>query len=507
MSRVIAGAYENGVVSANMIYLSEEDIELRRKELAASGKRLSLQDKKVELSSTTVAKFVDKGLMGNGEHLLEVFFTDEGKQCLLSLAESEYKAVLMACAGKGKSLQESSFNEQVKPKRRSRTTSSHSTSAVSDNKTDSEHKIKEASDAASKKITRFSSSSVSGLAAANASLDSKWWHNSPFVITMLIVFFPIGLGFLWLSPRFSKITKAIVSACFVLIIFIVFSDAKHFINVLLIVFSISVLVYVCFSSHFPFVVKIVGTLAVFTLYLLMMTFNFAYELNTDSSTQSQQQSQPKSQQVEENASNTPKVAANVSKQNDVSQIADDMDLRRKIATGAIRPLTKKDFPEIYRAWGRSYVKRINKELMTQAALTVAKSDQCNVITHVGLDNERSTIKKNAIFDVLCLNGNRFYVAEKDIKAGTEVKPYKGEDKWEEMITVCEKAAKQRLKRPDTFERRTEPPLIKTWGSDNRSVTFGFTVIHSNSHRKVDMYARCMFNRHGLYEVKVNQGHL
>lgn len=609
MSRVIAGAYENSVVSANMIYLSEEDLELRRKELAASGKRLSLQDKKLELSSSTVAKFEDKGLMGNGEHLLEVFFTDE-RQCLLSLGEGEYQAVLKACAGKGKPLQESSFDEQVKPRRtRSRSTSAHSASAATTasaaasasaantagSESAAQAQASEASAAAPHRRARRTANSGSGSGseadtavtasgadtAANGSRqgrrtsspasrqtqgvrggsgeqraagsgqsstrepqlqaqpESHWWHNRFFVIVMLILAFPIGLGFLWASPRFSTLTKAVVSVFVMLALNLAYDDIYDFSIALLLVSALAGLIYVWFSSRLSVMVKLLAPLVAFVCVGMGVstlkdmagdgvntanTSNTANVAPSQQQQQSQQQGQSKSASAEKagkSESNTLPAPVKVvpQKQSKEPANATDEALRRKIASGAIHPLTKKNSPEIYRNWGRSYVERINKELMTKAALAVAESDQCNAIIHVGLDNERSTVKQNAVFDVLCLNGNRFYVSEKDMeegtkagtkastKASTKVKPHKDEDKGAERIAICEKAAKQRLKRPDTFERRPEPALLKSWGSDNYSVTFGFTVNLYSGNRKVDMYARCMFNRHGLYEVKVNQGRI
>lgn len=211
MSRVVAGAYEDGVVSANVIYLSSEDLEWRSQELAAQGKRLSLQDKMVSLSSATVAKFVDKGMMDNGAHLLEILFSDEGKQSLLSLAEDDYQAILTACAGKGKSLQESSLHTQTKPKSkspRSRSTAAQSSTATASgaNEEAKAHATQSTQSRQSKQ-SRKSRSSAQG--NGTSSQASHWWHNRFLVVLLLLLCFPLGLIFLWLSPRFSKLAKVL----------------------------------------------------------------------------------------------------------------------------------------------------------------------------------------------------------------------------------------------------------------------------------------------------------
>lgn len=97
MSKVLAGAYTNSMISSNVIYLTEEEIHLRQAQHPEQP--LTFEDKVVRLSQKTVSKLVNKGIKENKLHLVEIFFTD-GQQSLLSLEEDEYTAICTACTDK-----------------------------------------------------------------------------------------------------------------------------------------------------------------------------------------------------------------------------------------------------------------------------------------------------------------------------------------------------------------------------------------------------------------------
>ncbi|HFF6822690.1 TPA: hypothetical protein ACGEAE_004042, partial [Acinetobacter baumannii] len=88
---------------------------------------------------------------------------------------------------------------------------------------------------------------------------------------------------------------------------------------------------------------------------------------------------------------------------------------KPISEYAYNDYTKDQFPKLYAEWGTKWVQRIAK-VEKAAVHKIANSENtCDSIDSAGISTTRSIPKKEIVIYVNCMNGEHFYVSEKQIK--------------------------------------------------------------------------------------------
>ncbi|HCH8073695.1 TPA: zinc ribbon domain-containing protein [Acinetobacter baumannii] len=88
---------------------------------------------------------------------------------------------------------------------------------------------------------------------------------------------------------------------------------------------------------------------------------------------------------------------------------------KPISEYAYNDYTKDQFPKLYAEWGSKWVQRIAK-VEKAAVHKIANSENtCDSIDSAGISTTRSIPKKEIVIYVNCMNGEHFYVSEKQIK--------------------------------------------------------------------------------------------
>lgn len=88
---------------------------------------------------------------------------------------------------------------------------------------------------------------------------------------------------------------------------------------------------------------------------------------------------------------------------------------KPISEYAYNDYTKDQFPKLYAEWGSKWVQKIAK-VEKAAVQKIANSENtCDSIDSAGISTTRSIPKKEIVIYVNCINGEHFYVSEKQIK--------------------------------------------------------------------------------------------
>ncbi|GDY37682.1 hypothetical protein [Acidovorax sp. NB1] len=117
-----------------------------------------------------------------------------------------------------------------------------------------------------------------------------------------------------------------------------------------------------------------------------------------------------------------------------------------IAEYAVIPITEKNYPKTYAAWGALGVERINA-LMQPAAEIVASSPGCDRLELLELSNVRSSPPDNIVFFADCKNGRRFFITESDVAAKRQVVSQNDKSKWlgdQQLLEIAQEEIKARL---------------------------------------------------------------
>lgn len=117
----------------------------------------------------------------------------------------------------------------------------------------------------------------------------------------------------------------------------------------------------------------------------------------------------------------------------------------------IVPYSKSETPKVYKKWGSEWVKKIN-QMMPQAAEKIRGNPKCDAPESVILSEQKSRVRKEAIFIVDCANGERFYVSQKEFKINKVIQAQT--DKLGEpsvYVESCKKAIKDSAEYPIKFD--------------------------------------------------------
>ncbi|QXA08189.1 zinc ribbon domain-containing protein [Acinetobacter pittii] len=88
---------------------------------------------------------------------------------------------------------------------------------------------------------------------------------------------------------------------------------------------------------------------------------------------------------------------------------------KPISEYAYNDYTKDQFPKLYAEWGSKWVHKIAK-VEKAAVQKIANSENtCDSIDSAGISTTRSVPKKEIVIYVNCMNGEHFYISEKQIK--------------------------------------------------------------------------------------------
>lgn len=87
--------------------------------------------------------------------------------------------------------------------------------------------------------------------------------------------------------------------------------------------------------------------------------------------------------------------------------------QKKDYSDIVMPYTKKNMPKLYARWGDVWIKKIN-HMLPLAAAKAAQNPKCDIPEIVDISDQRSIVKKEAVFFVDCKNKERIYVSQKDL---------------------------------------------------------------------------------------------
>lgn len=184
-------------------------------------------------------------------------------------------------------------------------------------------------------------------------------------------------------------------------------------------------------------------------------------------------------------------------------IQETNDPKNKIAEYAVRPITKSGYPTTYKKWGSTKIKHINS-LQNQAADKIALSKNCDRLEMIGLSSDRSKPPSKIVFFADCLNGERFYINEAEIKASGTVK-----SKNNKLASItdhdaqraCVDKTKAMLHFPSSFDLKSFSVAINRAKTGNIGVTFDFNAKNGLGN-VLPQKARCIIDDQGIHPVEI-----
>ena len=160
------------------------------------------------------------------------------------------------------------------------------------------------------------------------------------------------------------------------------------------------------------------------------------------------------------------------------------------------PYSKEETPEVYKKWGSKWVEKIN-QMMPQAVEKIRGNPKCDTPESVILSEQKSRVRKEAIFIVDCSNGERFYVSQKEFKSNKVIQAQT--DKLGEpsaYVESCKKAIKDSAEYTIKFDsgitaRKTQ--------SGNIEIIAPYTIQNS-SNSGSNLAMRCLVTTDNKIEV-------
>lgn len=161
----------------------------------------------------------------------------------------------------------------------------------------------------------------------------------------------------------------------------------------------------------------------------------------------------------------------------------------------IVPYSKEETPKVYKQWGSKWVEKIN-QMMPQAVEKIKGNPKCDAPESVILSEQKSRVKKEAIFIVDCINRERFYVSQKElqndkpIKAQTDVL---GEPS--QYIKTCQDKLKKSLDYPVSFE--TDGMTMRKAPIGNIEIILPYSV---QGQKTNNLAVRCLVTTENKIEI-------
>ena len=163
----------------------------------------------------------------------------------------------------------------------------------------------------------------------------------------------------------------------------------------------------------------------------------------------------------------------------------------KADSGIEIPYTKKNMPKLYANWGAEWVKKIN-EMMPKVVDKVAQNPKCDSPELVDLSDNRSVVRKEAVFFVDCKNGERFYVSQKDLLSGDEIKSESEQLEGEpsNYIQPCRENIQSNLQYPSSFDDEILSTTARKLPNGSIEIIMPFTAKNGFGN-EIPQTARCL----------------
>lgn len=167
------------------------------------------------------------------------------------------------------------------------------------------------------------------------------------------------------------------------------------------------------------------------------------------------------------------------------------------------PYTEKGYPKLYATWGKKWVDDINT-MLPLVVKKVAANPQCDAPSIADLSDNRSTVKQEAVFFVDCVNGERFYISQKELSENNDVQAESSilSGKPSQYIQPCREMIKAQLNYPDTFDEVFGSVNSFKGTSGNMVVEMDFIAKNAIG-AEMPQSARCVFGTNGNNEAVIS----
>lgn len=176
-------------------------------------------------------------------------------------------------------------------------------------------------------------------------------------------------------------------------------------------------------------------------------------------------------------------------------------LPKTIGEYAYNDYSKSQFPNLYKEWGSSWVKKIS-EVEKMAVHKIAnEQNACDSIEEAGISTEKSIPKKEIVIYVNCTNGQQFYVSDKDLSKNT--KSFSNSEKsidFKTAIGKCKTTIKSEVEFPASVKYGTVE-TSKGEMNGNAIVKVSFEA-KNNLGAELPHVAKCLYTPDGKEEFSI-----
>lgn len=173
-------------------------------------------------------------------------------------------------------------------------------------------------------------------------------------------------------------------------------------------------------------------------------------------------------------------------------------------SGVVYKITQTTHPKLYEAWGKEWIENINR-IMPLAVAKTADQSKCDSPATVELSDTRSLVRKQVVFYVDCMNGERFYMTQLEL---TDPKSLVAEndvlnESPSAYTLACQELAKTKIENPASFKPDRQNTESKKGSSGNMVVKLPFTFTDTTD-SEVSMVSRCAFSTTGATDFTVTK---
>lgn len=170
--------------------------------------------------------------------------------------------------------------------------------------------------------------------------------------------------------------------------------------------------------------------------------------------------------------------------------------------GVAYEITEEAYPKVYASWGKDWIDNINR-MMPLAVTRAAANPKCDAPSTADLSDNRSLVKKDAVFYVDCINGERFYMSQAEL---IDPKPLVAEndilgENFGAYTLACKELTKTKLPSPTAFNPKNNSINTFKGSSGNMVVEIPFTSVGGTLDQE-PMLSRCIFSTTGETEVSI-----
>lgn len=207
--------------------------------------------------------------------------------------------------------------------------------------------------------------------------------------------------------------------------------------------------------------------------------------------------------TKESVSN-PQPSNNIQAPSTVKQedIIKPQEVAKKDYSKIVVPYTKKNMPKLYASWGANWINKINN-MMPKVVEKAAQNPKCDEPEMVDIADNRSIVKKEAVFFVDCKNGERLYISQNDLNANAIVKAESEQLEGEpsNYIQPCREAIQAKLQFPSSFDDELLSITARKMPSGNIEVIIPFTAKNGIGN-ELSYTGRCLITTRKEIEVSL-----